>query len=68
MTAEQFDSAVAGLVSRPAREDDEDWVRELRTMLSRPDLRELLGPRRAVAEQLVEALARRARPTSRPPL
>jgi hypothetical protein len=59
MNAQEFEAMTTGMATRAVEPRDADYVRALRALLAKPGLRELLGDRGAVAEQLVAALSNR---------
>jgi hypothetical protein len=59
MQAEEFEGMLAGMVGRSAEPRDREYVSQLWLMLAQVSLRDRLGDRITVAEQLVEALSDR---------
>lgn len=57
--AQEFEAMATGMLSRPVEPRDRDFVADLRVLLAKPGLRELLGDRLDLAEQLVAAIANR---------
>ena len=57
--AQEFEAMATGMLSRPVEPRDADFVADLRTLLTKTGLRDLLGDRVGVAEQLVAALSAR---------
>jgi hypothetical protein len=57
--AQEFEAMATGMLSRPVEPRDASFVAALRALLAKPGLRDLLGDRVDLAEQLVAALHNR---------